>query len=280
MQTDPHAIFSLFCSLQRTLIIPMINVSHHIGKNVYHHDTYLILHIRRIIIYLLWYFLLWVPSWSHLCQRRWSTPLSWRSTWRSESPTWNPNLSRHCVYKGEVGNLREVASTLRPPCSAGRWPSTWPCSTSRCPASTCCAVKGTSPRKLCMRWEQSWALLACVGPEEVEFLILPKNCDKRTNKRSTVCRSATLFPKAFLSLTQSLVSSNIASALASSSLAQPICNQYFLVKKCIFLPSLGTIGPSGNRNHGFLFPKEQILELEDPQRKAQQCPIEKIVSNV
>ena len=183
-------------------------------------------------------------------------------------------------YKGEVGNLREVAGTLRPPCSAGRWPSTWPCSTSRCPASTCCAVKGTSPRKLCMRWEQSWALLACVGPEEVEFLMLPKNCDKRINKRSTVCRSATLFPKAFLSLTQSLVSSNIASALASSSLAQPICNQYFLVKKCIFLPSLGTIGPSGNRNHGFLFPKEQILELEDPQRKAQQCPIEKIVSNV
>ena len=49
-------------------------------------------------IKLLWYFLLWVPSWSHLCQRRWSTPLSWRSTWRSESPTWNPNLSRHCVF--------------------------------------------------------------------------------------------------------------------------------------------------------------------------------------
>ena len=69
-----------------------------------------------------------------------------------------------------------------------------------------------------------------------------KNYDKRINKRSTVCRSATLFPKALLSLTQSLVSSNIASALASSSLAQPICNQYFLVKKNVFsYPLLGQL---------------------------------------
>ena len=72
--------------------------------------------------------------------------------------------------------------------------------------------------------------------------MLPKNCDKRINKRSTVCRSATLFPKAFLSLTQSLVSSNIASALASSSLAQPICDQYFLVRKNVFsYPLLGQL---------------------------------------
>ena len=46
-----------------------------------------------------------------------------------------------------------------------------------------------------------------------------------------VCKSATLLPKAFLSLTQSRVSSNIASALANSSLAHPICGGYCMATK-------------------------------------------------
>ena len=59
----------------------------------------------------------------------------------------------------------------------------------------------------------------------------------------TVCKSATLLPKAFLSLTQSRVNSNIASALANSSLAVPICGRYYMANQKINIPSLGAVGP-------------------------------------
>ena len=121
--------------------------------------------------------------------------------------------------------LHEAEGSLQPPCSRGRWPSTWPCWPSRCPAWRCCARRGRSRRKHGTLTVLSSALPACAEPAGGEI--------QKSLKREilAVCKSATLLPKAFLSLTQSRVSSNIASALANSSLAHPICGGYCMATK-------------------------------------------------